>query len=92
VADCVQTVSGRERLVSVDTDAGTGIHTLIALEEQLVVNRIVATPYGGVNPALANVYYNLHRLAYKVAGKALLAVQGATEGVWGAMGLLAVSR
>jgi hypothetical protein len=62
------------------------------MEELLVVNGIVATPYGGVNPALANVYYNLHRLAYSVAGKAVLAVQGATEGVWGALAMLAASH
>jgi hypothetical protein len=64
VGDCVQTVSGRERVVSVSTVAGAGIYTVIAMEELLVVNGIVATPYGGVNPALANVYYNLHRLAH----------------------------
>jgi hypothetical protein len=92
VGDCVETVSGRERVVSVSTVAGAGIYTAIAMEELLVVNGIVATPYGGVNPALANVYYNLHRLAYSVAGKAALAVQGATEGVWGALAVLAASR
>jgi hypothetical protein len=90
--DCVQTVSGRERMVSVGTASGDGIYTAIAMEELLVVNGILATPYGGVNPALANVYYNLHRLVYAVAGKALLAVQGATEGVWAALALLATSR
>jgi hypothetical protein len=90
--DCVETVSGRERVVSVSTVQGEGIYTAIAMEELLVVNGILATPYGGVNPALANVYYNLHRLAYSVAGKALLAVQGATEGVWAALALLATSR
>ena len=85
VGDCVQTVSGREQVVSVSTADGEGIYTAIAMEELLVVNGIVATPYGGVNPVLANWYYNLHRLAYSVAGKALLAVQGATEGVWAAL-------
>ena len=92
MGDCVQTVSGREQVVSVSTVEGEGIYTAIAMEELLVVNGIVATPYGGVNPALANVYYNIHRLAYKVAGKALLAAQGATEGVWAVLALLAASR
>jgi hypothetical protein len=92
VGECVETVSGRERVVSVSTVEGRGIYTVVAMEELLVVNGVVATPYGGVNPALANVYYNLHRLAYSVAGKALLAVQGATEGVWAALALLATSR
>ena len=77
-------MSGRERVVSVSTVVGAGIYTAIAMEELLVVNGIVTTPYGGVNPALANVYYNLHRLAYQVCGTTILKrlVQGATEGLW----------
>jgi hypothetical protein len=91
VGDCVQTVSGRERVVSVSTAEGKGIYTAIAMEELLVVNGIVATPYGGINPMLANVYYNLHRLAYQVFGAGLWpsSVQRATEGLWGALFRLA---
>ena len=91
VGNCVQTVSGRERVVSVSTAEGKGIYTAIAMEELLVVNGIVATPYGGINPTLANVYYNLHRLAYQVFGAGLWpsSVQGATEGVWQALFRLA---
>jgi hypothetical protein len=82
--DCVQTVSGREQVVSVATVEGEGIYTAIAMEELLVVNGIVVTPYGGVNPALAHIYYNIHRLAYKVfAGfSALSLLQTSTEGLW----------
>jgi len=85
--DCVETVSGRERVVSVSTVEGKGIYTVIAMEELLVVNGVVATPYGGVNPALANVYYNLHRLAYQVFGAGAMKqwVQAATEMLWGSM-------
>ena len=91
VGECVQTVSGRDRVVSVGTVEGEGIYTAIAMEELLVVNGIVATPYGGINPTLANVYYNLHRLAYQVFGAGLWpsSVQGATEGVWQALFRLA---
>ena len=64
VGDCVQTVDGREQVVSVNKVEGKGVYTVIALEELIVVNGIVATPFGGVNPTLANWYYNLHRLAY----------------------------
>jgi len=87
--DCVETVSGRERVVSVSTVEGKGIYTVITMEELLVVNGIVATPYGGVNPALANVYYNLHRLAYQVYGAGAMKqwVQAATELLWGSMSL-----
>jgi hypothetical protein len=85
--DCVETVAGRERVVSVSTVEGRGIYTVIAMEELLVVNGVVATPYGGVNPALANVYYNLHRLAYQVYGAGAMKqwVQAATEMLWGTM-------
>jgi hypothetical protein len=64
VGDCVQTVSGREQVVSVGKVEGQGIYTIVAMEELIVVNGIVATPFGGVNPTLANTYYNLHRLVY----------------------------
>ena len=66
VGDCVQTVSGREQVVSVGKVEGKGIYTVIAMEELIVVNGIVATPFGGVNPTLANWYYNLHRLTYYI--------------------------
>lgn len=61
VGDCVFTVAGPERVASVETVGGRGVYTIVAIEELLVVNGVVATPYGGVNPTLANVYYNLHR-------------------------------
>jgi len=91
VGDCVQTVTGRERVVSVSTAAGEGIYTAIAMEELVVVNGIVATPYGGVNPVLANVYYNLHRLMYQVGAALRMpsSVQAATEGLWRALFRLA---
>jgi len=84
VGDCVETASGRERVVSVSTVVGEGIYTVVAMEELVVVNGVVATPYGGVNPTLANVYYNLHRLAYQVCGANAMKrwVQAATEGLW----------
>ena len=68
VGDCVQTVDGREQVVSVGKVEGKGIYTVIAMEELIVVNGIVATPFGGVNPTLANIYYNVHRLVYAMSG------------------------
>ena len=67
VGDCVQTVSGREQVVFVEQVEGKGIYTVIAMEELIVVDGIVATPFGGINPTLANWYYNLHRLVYTLA-------------------------
>ncbi len=93
VDDCVQTVSGREKVVSVNKVEGQGIYTIIAMEELLVVNGIVATPYGGVNPTLVNLYYNLHRLAYSLAGRVTAGrgLQRATEGLWRALSPLPLS-
>ena len=55
MGDCIQTVDGREQVVSVSQVEGKGIYTIIAMEELIVVNGIVATPYGGINPILANM-------------------------------------
>ena len=90
--DCVQTMTGREQVASVNTVEGKGVYTLIAMEELIVVNGIVATPYGGINPTLVNIYYNLHRLAYtafagKMVGHGWL--QKATEGLWSGLSALA---
>ena len=87
VGDCVQTVSGREQVVSVGKVEGKGIYTVIAMEELIVVNGIVATPLGGINPTLANIYYNLYRLVYTVTPNWIKTperwVQGTTKGLWG---------
>jgi hypothetical protein len=90
VGDCVQTVSGREQVVSVGKVEGKGIYTIIAMEELIVVNGIVATPFGGVNPTLANAYYNLHRVAYSaLSSKPLLAtgrwLERAADGFWNSL-------
>ena len=86
VGDCVQTVSGREQVVSINKVEGKGIYTIIAMEELIVVNGIVATPYGGVNPTLANIYYNMHRLAYATMKQTSARwMQGTTEMVWGVL-------
>ena len=71
---------------------GKGIYTVIAMEELIVVNGVVATPFGGINPSLVNIYYNLHRLAYTVfAGKMVGQTwfQKATESLWSGLSALA---
>ena len=96
VGDCVQTVTGREQVVTVGQVEGKGIYTVIAMEELIVINGIIATPYGGINPTLANIYYNMHRLAYatlfkqssSVLSMMMMQVQGLTENVWGALSAL----
>lgn len=84
VGDCVSTVSGRERVVTVEQVDGEGIYTVIAMEELIVVNGIIATPFGGVNPTLANTYYNLFRVGYTLFNMASLKTmfQDQTELLW----------
>ena len=69
VGDCVETISGRDTIVTIAEQPGTGAYTIVAMEELIVVNGIVATPFGGINPVWGNVYYNLHRLVYSLWGK-----------------------
>ena len=79
-------MSGREQVVSINKVEGKGIYTVIAMEELIVVNGIVATPYGGVNPTLANIYYNMHRLAYATMKRTSARwMQDTTEMVWGVL-------
>ena len=89
VGVCVETVHGREAIVSVESIEGKGIYTMIAMEELLVINGIIATPFGGINPTLANMYYNLHRLVYSLVGCNVLTmyelVQERMELVWSVM-------
>jgi hypothetical protein len=91
VGDCVQTVLGYERISSVRSVEGMGSYTVIAMEELLVVNGIIVTPFGGVNPTLANIYYNLHRVLYFTMRSNTLAgttIQILTELLWGNLLLL----
>ena len=70
--DCVMTVDGVEKVMDMVTMQGKGIYTVVTNKEYIVVNGIVATPFGGVNPTLANMYYNLHRLVYAFMPAALM--------------------
>jgi hypothetical protein len=63
VGDCIMTVSGREKVAAVETMSGEGVYTLVTNEEFIVVNGIIASPFGG-NHMIANLYYNVHRLIY----------------------------
>ena len=63
IGDCIMTVSGHEKVVEVENVLGEGVYTLVTNEEFIVVNGIIASPFGG-NHMIANLYYNLHRLVY----------------------------
>ena len=75
VGDCVMTVDGMEKVMDMVTMQGKGVYTVVTNKEYIVVNGIVATPFGGINPTLANIYYNLHRLMYAFMPQALTSSQ-----------------
>ena len=66
VGDCVLTVSGEEKVSSVESVRGEGVYTIVTKEEFIVVNGIVASPFGA-NHMMANMYYNIHRFAFTIA-------------------------
>lgn len=65
VNDCILTVSGEERVVSVQSVRGEGVYTIVTYEEFIVVNGIIASSFGA-NHMMANLYYNIHRFVYSL--------------------------
>jgi Hint module len=63
VGDCIMTVSGMEEVSAVETIQGQGLYTIVTKEEYVVVNGIIASPFG-LNHMMANLYYNIHRFVY----------------------------
>ena len=70
VGDCVMTVSGEDMVSTVATVQGKGLYTVVAKEEHVVVNGIIASPFAA-NHMLANLYYNTHRFLYAAAPSVL---------------------
>lgn len=63
VGDCILTVSGEERVSKVISVHGEGVYTVVTNEEFVIVNGIIASPFG-INHMMANFYYNVHRFLY----------------------------
>ena len=63
VGDCIMTVTGEERVSSVENVSGEGVYTVVTNAEYIVVNGIIASPFGA-NHMMANLYYNVHRMVY----------------------------
>ena len=65
VGECITTVTGQEVVSSVAVVEGKGVYTIVTKEEFIVVNGIIASPFGA-NHMMANLYYNMHRLAFSL--------------------------
>jgi Hint module len=66
VGDCIMTVSGQERVSTVEVVSGQGLYTIVTKAEYVVVNGIIASPFA-VNHMMANMYYDMHRFLYSSA-------------------------
>ena len=66
VGDCIVTVSGQEEVVSVAAVKSEGVYTIVTTEEYVVVNGIIASPFGA-NHMMANMYYNIHRFLFALS-------------------------
>ena len=60
------TVTGEERVTSVENVSGEGVYTVVTNGEFVVVNGIIASSFGA-NHMMANLYYNVHRIIYAAA-------------------------
>ena len=63
VGNCIQTMSGIEKVVSVEVAPGLGLYTVVTKEQYVVVNGIIASPFA-FNHVLGNSYYNIHRFIH----------------------------
>ena len=52
------TVTGEEKVTSVERVWGEGVYTVVTNAEYVVVNGIIASPFG-VNHVMGNLYYNV---------------------------------
>jgi hypothetical protein len=66
IGNCVQTVSGQEKVTSIEIVKGEGVYTVVTNEEYIIVNGIVASSFGA-NHMMANLYYNIHRFIYAMS-------------------------
>ena len=64
VGSCLVTKDGEDRVVSVTSVRGKGLYSVVTMEEFIVVNGIVTSPYA-VNHMLFHMYYNIHRTMYR---------------------------
>lgn len=61
---CVKTVGGVETVAFLETIADKGIYTVIPMEEFVVVNGIIASPYAAPHK-LSHYVFNIYRVLYK---------------------------
>jgi hypothetical protein len=64
---CIQTATGGlAKVLSVGSVKEKGMYTVVTNEEYIVVNGVIASPFANSH-LIPHIYYNLHRLLYKLS-------------------------
>ena len=66
IGSCLCTVDGFEVVESISMVKASGIYTVVTMEEYVVVNGVVASPFA-VSHTVGNAFYGIYRAMYSVA-------------------------
>jgi hypothetical protein len=68
INDIVKSVDGNEQITSIEIIEDEGVYTVVTLEEYIVVDNIIASPYAVFElfHLLGNIYYSLHKNLYRL--------------------------
>jgi len=68
VNDIIKSVDGNEQITSIEIIEDEGVYTVVTLEEYIVVDNIIASPYAVFElfHLLGNIYYSLHKNLYRL--------------------------
>ena len=86
VGACLSTVDGLEAVTATYLTKGSGLYTIVTMQEYVVVSGIVASPFA-VSHTVGNSFYNIYRAIYSwfpfvLMSKAFIAAhQGVSEAV-----------
>jgi len=74
--ECMYSMAGATVVTSTTCTRGHGLYTVVTLEQYIVVDGLVASPFA-INHYLPDTFYSLHRLAFKIGlsdnwGKSLI--------------------
>ena len=65
VGSCLRTIDGLDTVQSTSLTKATGLYTIVTMEDMVVVNGIVASPFA-VSHTIGNAFYSLYRGLYSI--------------------------
>lgn len=66
IGDCLITVDGTESILNVSSILGKGVYSAITMDEFIIVNGVIASPFAS-NHAVAHAYYNVQRWLFRLS-------------------------